>query len=151
MNNVLSKAGTASYSAVQFLSGLSGLLAHGEVIQVLNLRNLSDNVWSVFFFGSLTVDGVADQDDVLDVRQLCKFANFFPVLDFVVRRKEHLQLDAWCKTFESLDQVVRNPQLLQGLPDLIEANNSPDVVAAERQNLYLSEFGQVDHLVDAVG
>ena len=62
-----------------------------------------------------------------------------------------MQLDAWCQPFKSFNQVVRDPELLQRLPDLVQADDSSNVVSAQGQDLDFTQFRKVDHLVDAVG
>ena len=99
------------------------------------------NVWNftadhrpVLLFGWSGVDWVADEDDILEVSKLGAFGNFFPVSQLVVGDVESVKFLQGCQVIKSLDEVVREPELLKCGGNILQVLNSLDVVAGKGQN-----------------
>ena len=100
---------------------------------------------------TLAVNRVAHEQHGLDLGQLGELGDLVPDLDSVIGGKEGVQLDAGVEPLELLDLVVRDPELLQSLADLVESYNTLDVVSAEREDFEALELGQVDDSFNLVG
>ena len=48
-----------------------------------------------------------------------------------------MKLDAWIQTLKFFDTVVADPELLEGLANLIKSNDSLDVVSSQREDFQL--------------
>ena len=119
-------------------------------VDLFDLRNSLDDQRSDIIEDFLTIDWVSGENDVLDFGQLRKLSDLIPRLDTIVAHEEGVQFDAWVQTLQLLDLVVGDPELLKGLTDLIESDNSLDVVSTERKNFQILKFWQVDDSLNCV-
>ena len=104
------------------------------------MGDLLHYVGSVFLSGPVSIHGVVDEVHRLDFLQLAELSNLVPGLDPVVGAQESVQLNTWGQTFQLFNLVIRNPQLLESLPDLVKSNDSLNVIPAERQNFQTFKF-----------
>ena len=134
---------------------LLGLLPDGSRdhlgVDLLDLWNSLAHQRGDLIICLLSVYWVADEQDTFDFWQLRQLGDLIPTLDPVVAHVESVELKAWVETLELLDLVVREPELLQGLTDLVETNNSLDVVSGKRQDLQVLQLWQVDDSLNLVG
>ena len=92
----------------------------------------------------ITINWVSKEQHGLDFWELRKLSNFIPILNSVVSDEESMQFDARIETFKLFDLVIGQPQLLQGLTDLIKTNDSLNIVSSEGQDFQHLKFWQVD-------
>ena len=119
-------------------------------VDILDLWDSLAHQWGDIFKSLITVDWVSNESNVLDFWQLRKLGNLIPRLDPVVCDEESVQFNAWVKTLQLLNLVVGNPELLQGLTDLIKSYNSLDVVSTKGKDLQTFQLWQVDNSLDCV-
>ena len=117
------------------------------------LWNFLADHWPVLrsFSVSSSIDWISNEVNVLNLWELSDFTKFVPRSDSIVADEQSVELDAWVKSFKLFNLVVRNPKLFECLTNLIESNNSFNVVSTKGKNLELLQLWQVDNSINLVG
>ena len=97
------------FSSVHFFGLLPDACRDHLGVHVLDLGDPLDHEGRDVIERLVSVDGVSNEDNILDFGQLRKLADLVPRLHSVVGNEEGVQLDAWVQSLQLLDLVVRNP------------------------------------------
>ena len=117
--------------SLHLLGGLSNSRSDQLGIDRLNLGDLLDDLWDGFILGiEVVVDGVSNEENRFDILQRLQFCEFIPRFDLVVADQKSMKGDTRLQV-KLLNVVVRDPKLLEGLANVFQTLESPDLVAAK--------------------
>ena len=81
------------------------------------------------------IEWVVDEVELTQLRQRLQPLDLGPLVDLVVRHDDDLEVDELLDARERRDLVVRNPDLLERIGEVVEAFDLFEVVAPERDDL----------------
>ena len=83
----------------------------------------------------LLPDGVIGQVDLAQLRERLQSLNLGPLVDLVVGAIQDLQVDQLLDACEGANLVVRDPQLLESVRNLVQTLNLLERIATQGQDL----------------